>query len=159
MQQMLLPVAMFALLGAMMFFGMRKQKRQVATVQKMQESLVPGARVMTTSGLHGTITAVADDTIELEIAPGLRTTWVRAAVREVVVAGPTDPGRARVGRGQPARRVRIQPRTSARLHHRTGPTGPVRACPHPADWLRSGRRSARPRAGRYLDELRGARVY
>ena len=45
---------------------------------------------MTTSGLHGTITAVADDTIELEIAPGLRTTWVRAAVREVVVAGPTD---------------------------------------------------------------------
>ncbi len=91
MQQMLLPVAMFALLGAMMFFGMRKQKRQVATVQKMQESLVPGARVMTTSGLHGTITAVADDTIELEIAPGLRTTWVRAAVREVVVAGPTDP--------------------------------------------------------------------
>ena len=46
---------------------------------------------MTTSGLHGTVTAVADDTIELEIAPGLRTTWVRAAVREVVVPGPTDP--------------------------------------------------------------------
>jgi preprotein translocase subunit YajC len=56
----------------------------------MHESLVPGARVMTTSGLHGTITAVADDTIELEIAPGLRTTWVRAAVREIVVPGPVD---------------------------------------------------------------------
>ena len=90
MQQMLLPVAMFALLGAMMFFGMRKQKRQVAESQKMQERLIPGARIMTTSGLHGTVTAVADDTIELEIAPGLRTTWVRAAVREVVVPGPTE---------------------------------------------------------------------
>ena len=89
MQQMLLPILMFALLGAMMFFGMRKQKRQVAEAQKMQERLIPGARITTTSGLHGTVTAVADDTIELEIAPGLRTTWVRAAVREVVVAGPT----------------------------------------------------------------------
>lgn len=91
MDQMLLPIGMFALLGLMMFFGMRKQKRQVAAVQKMQESLNPGARVMTTSGLHGTVTAVADDTIELEIAPGLRTTWVRAAVREVVVPASATP--------------------------------------------------------------------
>lgn len=85
MDQLLLPILMFGALGAMMFFGMRKQKRQIAETQKMQESLVPGTRVMTTSGLHGTITAAADDTIELEIAPGLRTTWVRAAVREIVV--------------------------------------------------------------------------
>ena len=90
MQSMLLPILMFALLGAMMFFGMRKQKRQVAESQKMQERLIPGARIMTTSGLHGTVTAVADDTIELEIAPGLRTTWVRAAVREIVVPGPSE---------------------------------------------------------------------
>lgn len=85
MEQMLLPILMFAALGAMMYFGMRKQKRQVAETQRMQESLVPGTRVMTTSGLYGEITAVADDTIELEVAPGLRTTWVRAAVREIVV--------------------------------------------------------------------------
>ena len=90
MESMLLPILMFAALGALMFFSMRKQKRQAATVKQMQDSLVPGARVMTTSGLHGTVTAVADDTIELEIAPGMRTTWVRAAVREVVVPGPTD---------------------------------------------------------------------
>ena len=37
----------------------------------MQESIVAGTRVMTTSGLHATVTAVADDTIELEIAPGV----------------------------------------------------------------------------------------
>jgi preprotein translocase subunit YajC len=89
MEQMLLPILMFAGLGAMMYFGMRKQKRTAAETQNMQKSLTTGTRVMTTSGLHGTITAVADDTIELEIAPGMRTTWVRAAVRQVVVPGPT----------------------------------------------------------------------
>jgi len=90
MQQMLLPILMFAALGAMMFYGMRKQKRVAAATRDMQDSLVPGARVMTTSGLHATITAIADDTIELEIAPGVRTTWIRAAVREVVVPVPTE---------------------------------------------------------------------
>lgn len=87
----LLPVLMFGALGAMMFFGMRKQKRQVAETKRMQNSIAPGSRVMTTSGMHATVTAVADDTIELEIAPGVFTTWVRAAVREVVVAAtPAD---------------------------------------------------------------------
>ena len=90
MQQMLLPILMFGALGAMMFYGMRKQKRVAAATREMQDSLVPGARVMTTSGLHATITAVADDTIELEIAPGVRTTWIKAAVREVVVPVPTE---------------------------------------------------------------------
>lgn len=85
MEQMMLPILMFAALGAMMYFGMRKQKRQAAQTRNMQERLIPGTRVMTTSGLHGEVTAVADDTIELEIAPGVRTTWVRAAVRDVVV--------------------------------------------------------------------------
>ena len=90
MQQMLLPILMFAGLGGLMYFSMKKQKRVAAATRQMHDSLVPGARVMTTSGLHGTVTAIADDTIELEIAPGLRTTWVRAAVREIVVPVPTD---------------------------------------------------------------------
>ena len=90
MEQMLLPILMFAGLGGLMYFSMKKQKRAAATTKAMHESLVPGARVMTTSGLHGTVTAIADDTIELEIAPGLRTTWVRAAVREIVVPGPYE---------------------------------------------------------------------
>jgi preprotein translocase subunit YajC len=93
MESMLLPILMFAALGGLMYFSMKKQRRQAAQVKQMQNTLVPGARVMTTSGLHGTVTAVADDTIELEVAPGMRTTWVRAAVREVVVPGPIDDGR------------------------------------------------------------------
>jgi preprotein translocase subunit YajC len=90
MDGLLLPVLMFGALGLMMVFGMRKQKRQAAEARTLQDAVVPGARIMTTSGLHGTVTAVADDTIELEIAPGLYTTWARAAVRQVVVPVP-DP--------------------------------------------------------------------
>ena len=88
MSSLALPILMFAALGVMMWFSMRKQRRQVSEAKKLQDSVTPGARVMTTSGLHGTVSAVADDTIELEIAPGVRTTWVRAAVREVIVPAP-----------------------------------------------------------------------
>lgn len=90
MEQMLLPILMFAGLGGLMYFSMKKQKRAAAVTRQMHDSLVSGARVLTTSGLHGTVTAVADDTIELEIAPGLRTIWVRAAVREIIVPGPSE---------------------------------------------------------------------
>lgn len=85
MEGMLLPVLLFAALGVMMYFSVRKQKRMAQQTQDMHNQLRPGTRVMTSSGLHGTVTAIADDTIELEIAPGVRTTWIKAAVREVVV--------------------------------------------------------------------------
>lgn len=85
MEGLALPVLLFGALGLMMFFGMRKQKRQAAEVKQLQEQVVEGARIMTTSGLHGAVTAVADDTIEVEISPGVRTTWARAAVRDIIV--------------------------------------------------------------------------
>lgn len=85
MEGLLLPVLLFAALGVMMYMSVKKQKRMAAQTQEMHNALRPGTRVMTSSGLHGTVTAIADDTIELEVAPGVRTTWVKAAVREVVV--------------------------------------------------------------------------
>lgn len=85
MEGLLLPILLFAALGVMMYMSVRKQKRMAQQTQEMHNALRPGTRVMTSSGLHGTVTAIADDTIELEIAPGMRTTWVKAAVREVVV--------------------------------------------------------------------------
>jgi len=90
MQNLALMVLMFGAIGVMMVFGSRNKKKQAAAAAKLQESIVPGTRVMTTSGLHATVTAVADDSIELEIAPGIYTTWVRAAVREVVVEAPVE---------------------------------------------------------------------
>ena len=83
----LLPLLLlFGLLGLMMFFMSRRQRRAVAQQQELQSSLSVGDRVMTTSGLYGTITSTSDEaTIDIEIAPGVETTWLRAAVREKVV--------------------------------------------------------------------------
>jgi len=82
----LLPLLLlFGLLGLMMYFMSRRQRRTVQQQQALQSSLTVGDRVMTTSGLYGTIIDTSDDTsVELEIAPGVETTWLRAAVREKV---------------------------------------------------------------------------
>ena len=85
-----LPILMFGAIAVMMVFSSRNKKKMALKAKELQEAIVPGTRVMTTSGMHATVSAVADDTIELEIAPGIYTTWVRAAVREIVVAGPEE---------------------------------------------------------------------
>jgi len=81
----LLPMLLlFGLLGLMMYFMSRRQRRAAQQQQQLQSSLAVGDRVMTTSGLYGTIVSTDDTTFELEIAPGVETTWLRAAVREKV---------------------------------------------------------------------------
>ena len=82
-QSLLLPL-IIVLFAIPLFLGTRKQKRAMAQQQELQNSLAPGDRVMTTSGLYATVAESTDDTIDLEIAPGVVTTWLRAAVREKV---------------------------------------------------------------------------
>jgi preprotein translocase subunit YajC len=67
------------------FLSGRKQKRQMAETQQMQNALSEGDVVTTTSGLRGTVVDTSyEDTIDLEIADGVVTTWLRAAVRDKV---------------------------------------------------------------------------
>ncbi len=69
------------------FLSSRKQKRLMAETQALQAALTEGDIVMTTSGLRATVVdASYEDTIDLEIADGVITTWVRAAIKERVVA-------------------------------------------------------------------------
>jgi len=73
------------------FLSSRKQKRAQQQMAALQTSLEPGDVVSTTSGLRGTIVdASYEDTIDLEIADGVVTTWVRAAIRERITA-PEEP--------------------------------------------------------------------
>lgn len=64
-----------------------RQKQQQATVAQV----APGVRVMTTAGLFGTVTAVEDDQIDLEIAPGVTVRYVTAAVARILEE-PETPG-------------------------------------------------------------------
>src|SRR5260370_1399419 len=47
--------------------------------------LGPGDRVHTSSGLEATVVAITDDTVDLEIAPGVVTTWMKLAVRDRIL--------------------------------------------------------------------------
>ncbi|UOX92175.1 preprotein translocase subunit YajC [Amycolatopsis sp. FBCC-B4732] len=85
MQQLLLPLLLVLVLAVPLVMSTRKQKKQQAAQQDLQNSLAPGDRVMTTSGLYGTVADTSGDTtIDIEIAPGVVTTWLRLAVREKV---------------------------------------------------------------------------
>jgi preprotein translocase subunit YajC len=78
------PFILLALLAVMLFvLPARQRKRAAAQQQTLQESLTVGTPVMTTSGLHGTVAALHEGTVELEIAPGVVVTIVRPAILEV----------------------------------------------------------------------------
>src|SRR3954466_11230674 len=70
------------ILGAFMFFASRRQKKAMQATIDLHNSLQVGDRVHTTSGLRATIAGITDDTVDLEIAPGVVTTWMKLAVRD-----------------------------------------------------------------------------
>jgi preprotein translocase subunit YajC len=73
------------------FLSGRKQRRQAQQMQQLQRSLDVGDVVTTTSGLRGTVVDSSyEDTVDLEIADGVVTTWLRAAVRDKVVDSGSD---------------------------------------------------------------------
>ena len=73
------------IMGGFMYFASRKQRRAMQATIDLHDSLRPGDRVHTTSGLQATITAITDDTVDLEIAPGVVTTWMKLAIRDKIL--------------------------------------------------------------------------
>lgn len=76
---------LFLVLLIPIFLSARRQRKQVAEQQALQGALQVGDYVMTTSGLRGTVVDTSyEDTVDIEIADGVVTTWLRAAVREKI---------------------------------------------------------------------------
>lgn len=73
------------IMGAFMFFASRRQRKAMQATIDLHNSLEIGDRIHTTSGLQGTIKGIGDDYIDLEIAPGVVTTWMKLAVRDRIV--------------------------------------------------------------------------
>ncbi|MBH0774974.1 preprotein translocase subunit YajC [Nocardia bovistercoris] len=80
--ELLFPLLLVALLVPM-FLGVRRQKREAEKVSSMQESLKIGDAVTTTSGLYGTVVDLDDETVDLEIAEDVVTTWLRQSIRDL----------------------------------------------------------------------------
>jgi preprotein translocase subunit YajC len=78
------PIIILALLAVMLFVvPARQRKRMQLRMQEMQNSLAIGTPVMTSSGLHGTVAALGETTVDLEIAPGVVVTFARPAIMEI----------------------------------------------------------------------------
>ena len=81
MEPFLLPILLLVIFYFILIRPQQKQRREIA---ELQSTLVPGARVMTGSGLIGTIVSIEDDEVVLEVAPGITNRYVRRAIMRVV---------------------------------------------------------------------------
>jgi preprotein translocase subunit YajC len=89
----LTPILMIALLFGMYFMMIRPQQKRRREAEAMQSALAPGDEVVTIGGLYGTVTGVDDDTVLLEVAPGVQTRYARPAIARVVTQAerPAEP--------------------------------------------------------------------
>jgi preprotein translocase subunit YajC len=67
----------------------RRQRRQVEDLYRLIELLQPGDEIITAGGLHGTVRAVEDDELMVEIAPGVEVRLDRRAVAAVTTIDET----------------------------------------------------------------------
>jgi len=76
------------------FLVIRPTRRRQQQMSSVQSSLGPGAQVMLSSGIFGTVVSVADESVRIEIAPGTTIKVARQAVVRVVEdsATPTSEG-------------------------------------------------------------------
>jgi preprotein translocase subunit YajC len=72
------------------FLLIRPQRKRQQEQLQMQNSLTPGVRVMTTTGLFGTVVGIQDEDVILEVAPGVETRWVKAAIGRVIPTETVD---------------------------------------------------------------------
>jgi preprotein translocase subunit YajC len=72
---------MVGMIVVMYFFMIRPQAKRAKEQKKFADSIAAGEKVVTTAGIHGTISRVNEDgTLKLEIAHGTFVTIERSAV-------------------------------------------------------------------------------
>ena len=62
------------------FMLIRPQKKRVQQHQSLLESIGVGDEIVTIGGMHGTVTAIGDEDVEIEAAPGVTIRFLRNAI-------------------------------------------------------------------------------
>lgn len=77
---------MLAVVAALFIFLFRRQRKQQREAQNMQSQLAPGAEVMTSFGVFGTVVAVDDEEnqVLIESTPGTELRVHRQAIGKVL---------------------------------------------------------------------------
>jgi preprotein translocase subunit YajC len=94
MEQFIFLLAIFVLMWLMFI---RPQQRRIRAQQQMLSSLQPGDEIVTAGGLIGTIRALDETQIRVEVASGIELRVVRNAISRRL--GPTRGGEGPVGDG------------------------------------------------------------
>jgi preprotein translocase subunit YajC len=79
------------LLALVWFMLIRPQRRRQQEAQRLLESIGVGKEIVTAGGLYGTVTAIEDDEVRLEIADGVEVRVAKRAVAAVVSEDENDP--------------------------------------------------------------------
>ena len=66
------------------FVAIRPNRRRLRAMQQVQSAVAPGREVITSAGLYATVVSLDDDTVTLEIAPGVNARFARGAVMRLV---------------------------------------------------------------------------
>ncbi len=81
-------VAFFALLLIGFYLlAIRPQRTRAKALAGVRAALEPGSRVMTTAGIHATVVETGEETVLLEVAPGVNVRFATAAVVRIVEPG------------------------------------------------------------------------
>jgi preprotein translocase subunit YajC len=82
----LLNVGLFALLAIVIIFMFRNSRKRRRDMEELQEKMVPGAEVMTQTGIFGTLVSIDDETNQaiIETTPGTKLRVHRQVLARVV---------------------------------------------------------------------------
>lgn len=81
----ILPLAFIGVMFVGFYFLIIKPaKTRQQQAQATIASLAPGQEVMTTAGIYGTLRAVSDETVSLEVADGVVLTYAKVAIARII---------------------------------------------------------------------------
>ncbi|MGW1469300.1 preprotein translocase subunit YajC [Streptomyces sp. NPDC001493] len=79
--QLLLPVI---LIFGVMFMMTRSQKKKQEAASQMRNEMQPGTGVRTIGGMYATVKEIQEDTVLLEVAPGVHAVYAKNAIGAVL---------------------------------------------------------------------------
>jgi preprotein translocase subunit YajC len=85
----LIPLLLILAVGYFLFLRPARARQRKA--MQTRTNVVPGVEVTTTAGLIATVTAVDDDTVTLEVAPGVHSRYLKGAIARVNTPFETPP--------------------------------------------------------------------
>lgn len=74
---------MLLMFGIFYFLLIRPTRTRQKEMQAMLEALKPGDRIVTSSGIHGTVVALQDEIVQVRIADNVKVDFSKSAIASV----------------------------------------------------------------------------